>query len=340
MPSVLLGNGTKGSFFTCTNGVQRQLLSGLNNNYALNFYSLANGSGLHYTFTVKDAYGQLVPGVLVTAYRFNTNTNSQVAIDQGLSDFTGSVTLYLQPYVPYTLVVTSNNYATINSIFVPTTNTNPLIQLGSSGAQYLVLPNWNYEANDVSWTVTPTNSTIYNATNVTFQISVANADLQYFGMVLYKQNITTMVPVCSTNATAPGGGILYCSISTFGTYIAQPFWKVQNFSQRQPVGVSFVYSDLTMYQNAFNVFKASQPIGPWGFYAIGLIIAMIAGGYVSRYSIDGAGLIVCAVLWFFTLFNPDACLAAISGGVCISPLIATAFTTITTIATLFLVRYL
>lgn len=119
-----------------------------------------------------------------------------------------------------------------------------------------------------------------------------------------------------------------------------------------------VFASNVTFQEAINIFQNSQPIGGWAFYAIALIIAMIAGGWMMRYSVDGAGLAVIAVLWFFTFFNPNACMlplnsgnafdpsmvygsAAIANGViCITPFVATVFTTIATLSALFLVRYL
>lgn len=343
IPSALLLGVNDSVFFLCQYGVTRELFSGLTNGYSLNFYSLDTGLGNYYTFTVKDAYGQLVPDVLVSAYRFIPNVNVQGIVAQGVSDFAGTVTLYLQPFVPYTLVVTSSNYATISSLYTPGTNTNPVIQLGATGAQTIVMPNWYYEVNDISWTTTPQNLTVYNATNVTFQISAAHSDLLYFGFNVSRANYSNLTAVCNQQInSSPGGGILNCSITVPGNYLIQPFWRVQNYSERNPVPKTLTYSNGTMFQSAFDTFAASQPIGPWGFYAIALVIAMIAGGWVARYTIDGAGLIVCAVLWFFTLFNPNACLIPLMTGMdyCISPIIITTFTTLATVAALFLVRYL
>jgi hypothetical protein len=353
MPSAMFGNGTKNTFFLCQTGVQREIIAGLNSSYFLNFYSLDNVSGAYYTFTVKDAYGQLVPNVLVTAYRYNTVTNTQVIIAQGISDFTGTVILYLQPFVPYTLVVTATNYATISSVYTPGTNTNPQIVLGASGAQIVVMPNWNYEANDISWTITPVEYAIFNATNASFQISANNSDLLYFGMILSQVNMSNLTTVCIQNVTtSPGGGIVYCSINQTGTYHIQPFWQVAGYQARFPTAKVVTYSNGTSYNDAFKTFQQNQPIGPWGFYAIALVLAMVAGGWVAKYTVDGAGLAVIAVLWFFTFFNPNACLVPVAGAnsmlsviygaatICISPLVATTFATIATVSALFLVKYL
>jgi hypothetical protein len=237
--------------------------------------------------------------------------------------------------------VTSNNYATISTFFVPGVTGNPLIQLGSIGAQTIKMPDWNYEVNDISWAIAPTNATIFNVTNVTFQISAAHSDLQYFGLIVSRMNYSNLTQICSQNISAsPGGGILYCNINVTGNYQIQPFWRVQGYATRLPFARTIIYSNGTSWSNAMHVFQDNQPIGPWGFYAIGLIIAMIAGGWVSKYSIDGAGLAVCAVLWFFTFFNPSSCLATVTSGMCITPMIVTTFTTVATVAALYLVKYL
>jgi hypothetical protein len=40
----------------------------------------------------------------------------------------------------------------------------------------------------------------------------------------------------------------------------------------------------------------------WTYYFIALIIAMVAGGFISRYSHEGAAGVSLLILWVFTVF--------------------------------------
>ena len=84
--------------------------------------------------------------------------------------------------------------------------------------------------------------------------------------------------------------------------------------------------------------ETNSPISGWGFYFIGVVITMLVVGFVSRYTIDGAGIAGLLVLWGFTLLNPDTAVACVGGlgGACFTPLIATTLTTVVTGAALYL----
>ena len=69
-----------------------------------------------------------------------------------------------------------------------------------------------------------------------------------------------------------------------------------------------------------------MPCG-WAYYFIFVVIAMIIGGFVSRYSIEGAGVSTILVLVFATWFFPSGVIYFI-GGLNITVLYATVFATI------------
>jgi hypothetical protein len=342
--SSLLGAPPYQLHVDCTSGTSRLYLLGITSG-TFDAWSLNSTLGASYQFTVKDAYGVLLPNVTISAYRFNNYTSTSVLVEQGITDFTGSTILFLQtPNIVYNLVVNANGYAALALSYVPGVTTISPITLVPSGAQYLQLPNWNYEVNDISWSLLPTNLTVYNATNLSFQISAANSDLVYFGMNVSMRNLlnySNQTLLCNqTISSSPAGGIIWCNITQMGYYTIQPFWKVTNYSERLPMATFMTYSNATMMSDAFATFQKYQPIGTWGFYAIGLVIAMIVGGYVSKYTIDGAGLASVATLWFFTFFFvPTDCIALV-GIFCITPMATTILTTITVVATLYLVKYL
>jgi len=53
------------------------------------------------------------------------------------------------------------------------------------------------------------------------------------------------------------------------------------------------------------------------------VVSLIVAGFISRFTIDGAGVVGLLVLWFFTVMNPTA---VIFGGITI--VMATILTTL------------
>jgi len=344
IPSASLGPGLKKSFFICEGHPQRMFLSGLTNNFTINAYSLENGLGVYYTIKITDEFGQPVEGAKVSAYRFSPLFSAFVVIEQGITDSTGNTVLYLQPFVLYRLTIEQAGYVTMNFDFTPTAVTSVDIRL-SSAKSPLKLPNFYYLWEDISYSLTPTTSFSTNETNISFQISSNSSSLEYFGLeVISLLPNGTKTTVYSNNISGqPSGGIITYPITTQGSYLINPYFKHKNFSEHVPFSKTFKYQNETMgFIKARELFIETQPIAGWVFYLIAVVCAMLAVGFASKYVGDGAGLAGLAVLWGFSLFNPSVeivCAAGINGA-CITPIIATTFATVATIAALYAKQFL
>lgn len=353
IPSAQLGPGLKSSYFTCYNSSndrqpQRLFLSGLNANYTINAFSLNANLGTYYTFTITDAFGVPIQGAQLSAYRFSPSQAAYVVIAQGLTDSNGNAVLFLQPYVLYQLTIVQPNYLTLNFQYQPSGVTTSTIKLQSQNNPPQ-LPNFEYVWDNVSYSITPTTNFAQNSTNVTYQVNSPDASLKYYGMQITANyvNGSSAVVYFNNQTSSPSGGIISTSLNSTAQYVISTWFKAQNFSLYSPFAQYFTLSlTNSSFEQAQTAFNAEQPISGWTFYLIAIVCAMLAAGFVNKYlapdSSPGAGLAALAVLWGFSLFNPNVPLVCAAGlaGACITPLVATAFTTLAVLAAVYIMgRY-
>ena len=347
IPSAQLGSGLKKSYFICSAGTQRLFLSGLSGSYIIDSYSLLNISGAYYTFTVQDGYGQPIQGVKISAYRFSNLYQSFVVIEQGITDYTGAATFFLQPYAFYKMTVEQGGYLTLNFDYNPTSITSIILKMANTNTG-LPIPTFSYLWDDVAYSVTPGVAFSTNATNATFQIASNASQLEYFGMQVIRNfpNGSSSVVYSNNVSSQPSGGTITFPITSTGSYQIQTFFKAQNHSAFVPFSRLFTYSNgSSSFIQARNEYIKNQPITGWTMYLFAVIIALLAAGWSSQYIGDGAGFAALAILWGFTLFMTPLPGSGVSdivlvcmiqtGTVCtaaITPLIATSFTTLAVLA--------
>jgi hypothetical protein len=335
-----IGPGVKRSYSYCTDGTQRLFIVGLNSNYKMDLYSLHTSLGQYYTFTVQDNFGQALSNVTISAYRFSNQKQAWVVIEQGITDYTGSATLFLEPFVLYKLILEKDGYVTIDTDFVPATITSIEVTLNNAGGAILTLPTYSYMWDDVSFTLTPDYSFSTNATNTTYTVSSGDSMLQYWGMQVTRYVNGSGTIVYSNNLTTPTGGTMSYEMNQNGTYHIDVWFKHQNYSMYSPLTKIFRIGPESGFTKAMRDFNIDQPIGGWTFFLIGVVLAMVAGGFVSRYTVEGAGVVSLLIIWGFALFNPSVelvCMAGLSG-VCLTPVIAAIITTVGVISAMYLMR--
>ena len=336
LPSNILGGGTTKAYSTCQNGTQRLYVIGLENNYSIDFYSLNTTEGAYYTFTIKDKYGQELQGVKISAYRFAVSKEAWVVVEQAITDYSGSGVLFLEPFTLYQITLELSGYLTLDFDFTPAGITSLEVALSGTSEEPLQLPDYYYLWDDVAYSLEPTNSTFNDTFNITYQVSSANSTLEYFGMEVFYEYNGTRTSVYSNNlTTSPSGGTINYTASENGTYIVNTWIKSQNQSLFSPLSSRYTFRQSNLgFLKAREIFNEGQPISGWGFYFIGVVATMLVVGFVSQYTIDGAGLAGLAVLWGFTLFNPDAILVCVGGldGTCITPVISTTLTSVVVLA--------
>jgi hypothetical protein len=331
IPSSILGTGTKKAYFTCMNGTQRLFLAGLNSNYTINSYSLEVPKGIFYTFQALDQYSIPVANATMTAYRFSVATQAFVPIEQGITDFNGNAVFYLEPYQFYKFLVSANGFVVLTFDLTPGADTVLEFKLSQTGGTVLTIPTFNRVFNDVSYTLSPANSYQNASFNLTYTISSANATLEYYCMNITREYNGTTTLVFNSTGTAAGGGVLQYTATLNGTYRVITCFKAQTYALYQPPQATYFLSA----KQGLSYVKDRLPgmMGGWAYFLIATCVALLVAGYISRYTIDGAGIMGLMVLWFFTVMNPGAVIigtAACTLGTvgCITIVMATALTTI------------
>ncbi len=334
-----IGAGTKRAYSFGVNGTQRLYIVGLSEQYKIDLYSLHVDEGEYYTFTIQDSYGQDLEGVKITAYRFSNAKKAWVVVEQALTDYSGSGILFLEPFTLYKITIEEDGYLTLNFEFIPAGITTVDITLSSEGEEPLRLPEFYYVWDDVAYTISPDTYMLRNATNVSYQISSNSSKLEYFGMRIIRDYNGTKTTIYNENETSsPSGGTLLSEINQTGTYYVDTWFKHEDYDLYEPLSRIYHYTNATSgFIEAKDKFNEEQPIGGWAFYLSGVIISMVVVGFVSRYTVDGAGLAGLVVLWGFTLFNPNVELVCTAGlGACITPLVASILTTIVVFSAIYL----
>jgi hypothetical protein len=332
IPSSMLGGGATKTYFTCSEpnstGTQRLFMAGLNANYTINAYSLQIPKGVYYTFQALDQYNIPVQGAILSAYRFSNVMQSFAVIEQGISDFNGNAIFYLEPYQFYRFIVSANGYVVLTFDITPGTTTTLPFKLSQSGGTVLSIPNYEHVFSDVSYSVQPKESYHNASFNITYTVNSAGSYLQYYGMNITRTFNGSTFTVFSQNITAqPTGGILTYLATGNGTYLVHIWFKHQNYTAYTPPQYLYTLEP----KQGLSYVKERLPglISGFGYFFIATFVALLVAGYISRYTIDGAGMAGVLVLWFFAAMNPTA---VIFGG--ISVIMATALTTITVAAAL------
>jgi hypothetical protein len=354
IPSELMGTGLKRIYSYCENGTQRLYVNGLDNNYKMEFFSLNIWQGAYYTFTINNVFGQPVMGATVTATSLSSvvHPGTWVVVEQGITDFTGSTTLFLQPLKLYKLVVNTGACAnTMNLDFTPGVDTSVVIDLatacsstnGTNGTSVppYTLPNFSYWQ-DISYQISPTSSCVRNMSNITFTINSNSSTLEYYGMsVDYSFNGTVTNVFNQTINTQPSGGAMQYTTTENGTYIVNIWFKKQGYMQYSPSEIRILIGCGGGFADARDYFAVNPPMSGWAFYLLAVICAMLAIGFASKYTTNGAGLVGVLVLAGFTMFWPDAPVYNCDGsGFCIRAYLLTLVTGIITTAVVFLIAYL
>lgn len=338
IPSENLGNGTKRTYFLCTNGTNRLMVNGLNGNYHINSFSLLSTAGTYYTFNVRNNFGIPIENARVSAYRFSNLFQQWVTIEQGITDATGTAVLFLEPLNLYRIILEADGYVALNFDFVPASTTSITLQLNSEGGQNISLPEFDRVFDDVSISVRPDYSFSTNATNLSFQVVSNSSTIENFSLIIYRRyGGNTTVVFNSTVTSQPSGGILNYTATQIGQYVIVPSFTSQNYSTYYPGQTLFTLGNNTGLARARVEFESDQPMSGWTFYFLAIVCAMLAAGFVSRYSYEGAGLAAIVVLWIFTLFSPGLVLVSL-GGQSITVMMATTLSTVLTIVAVYLMN--
>lgn len=343
LPSAIFGIGSRFAYTTCTNGTQRLYFIGLTGNFTQFAFSLDSTAGQFYTFTVVNEYGLPIPNALISLYRFSDLFNSQMVVEQGITDFGGHVTLFMKTFDPYLITLSATSYIPATFPFTPSTITSVEIQLTPNTTSQLIMPDYQIVFQDVLWSLTFNASPASQATfftnpyNGTFQVLSNSSAIEYFGMAVYYNGTTV---VFFQNITSqPIGGFIQYEATLPGKYRYEVWFKREGFDEYRPYVRTINLGNNTGLAGVGTILQEDQPISGWGYYFIVSVIAMLAGGFAARYTLEGAGLIFLTVLWVGTLMFPGAIVACMFGSTCLTAFSATALTTVAVGAGFFIKQY-
>ena len=309
----------------------RMYLIGLSGNYLVDTYSINNVDGTRYAFSVVNQYTVPISGVKMSIYRFIVAKQAWVVVEQGITDFSGYASFYLEPGALYKLVIESDGYVTINVEFTPGT-LNPIqIRLQQQGGETLKLPDFEQVFNDVSYSVAPKVFYNTNATTAQFQVSSNSSMLEYYGMELtryYNGTTTTLYNV--TVNSSPSGGIMNYTTNLTGEYVMQYFFKHENYTEYRPLPVKF-FVGVGGSANSAKDLLSTGFLNGWAYYFFALVISMVAAGFALRYAPEASAAAGLLVLWAFTYLYPSGIVVTL-GSMGITILLATSFTTLMVIA--------
>ena len=155
---------------------------------------------------------------------------------------------------------------------------------------------------DVTYSLTPGVNFVNQSTNVVFLIASNLSKLGYYAMNITYYNTSTgntTQAFFQNVSNAPGGGTLQYTMNYNGTYHIVVFFSESGQAFMMPWVIQFGNNE--GLNNVAIELQANPPISGFGWYFIALCVAVIVAGFVSRYTVSGAGLAALGVLWIFSL---------------------------------------
>ena len=320
-------SGLQQAYSQCLpNGTVRLSTYSVTSSSFLDMYSLQIPNGAYYTFNTKSIIGSVVQGAIITAYRISPQFSAFVPIEQGISDSTGSATLYLQPLVSYQIIVTSNGYAAMTFAFTPVGTTLVNIVINPNLPNYTI-PGYS-KTNDVIYKSTPGEGLKNVSFTPQFWATSPGGMLEDMNQLVWRTINGSTVLYSNVTILSPNGGTingLAIPNDTTADYVMKSSFKVFNQSRVYVTPVHYYINPLSPMNYVFN--NIANIVDGWTYYLIATFAAILVGGFASRYTLKGAGLVACGVLWVFTMVNPAAVVATI-GAVAITTLMATIIATV------------
>jgi len=337
--STPFGSGIKQIYSFCQNGTSRQYFPTSINQ--TDTFSLNDTSpNAYYTFLVQDCFAQPVSNALVTARRFLNDRQNWTIIEQAYSSVGGDAVLFLEPITTYQMTVLAPDGITNNFVFIPSTTASTTIPMACASQTINVTPTVEHVYQNLSYRImakTVNGTIITNGmTNQSFNISFNTSSPGYIYWTnmqiwktdgsgervnIYNETVNTSTGTYRTfffNSTSGAAYYdMYMEINTLKSITNTSNLSTANESQRvtitarayvQLVPYNAVIKDLRININsAFcgaNYDGKSACGGAWAWIFISTVITMLVVGYVSRFTLDGAGIIGAGMFMLLALVNP------------------------------------
>ena len=306
-------NGEVKLFIKSENGTgypQRTYITTINDYTAVTIYAylLDSEHGMYVRFHIVSIANAPIPNALVTAMKLINN--SYVAVEQGKTDDSGTVTFWLDPTVTYKIKVEATGFVSKIVDIQPTSPDFTIILATDIDVSF------NHVFSTISYKIEPPISSIdLNQTaiaRINFTISDSSGLLSYWGMnvtaangtLLYQQKITS----------SPSGGSIYAEINLTGynqtKIIANFFFKKSGFDEYNIQRVFFIYNlapssfSLWVLVNDLNTPPPNVSTDTWSF--VKQLIAIVVTTFLSLGTAVyiggiGAGFVGATVLGIFVL---------------------------------------
>ena len=335
-------NGTLG------NGTSRMYVYGTGY-YKLDTFSLHDiAPNAYYTFYVQDCFAQPSRNALLTATRFMNDRQAYAIVEQSYTSLAGDAVLFLQPFIPYKMNILSADGVSQNFDFTPATTASTTIPVGCAGLSINTTPTGDQVFDDVTYLIKAvtmdgeivtggaTNKSVtvsFNYSSPSNRVASANYLIYMTGasgerMMIYNETDFASSGYRSffINATTgPATYDLMMGMNVLRLYVNNSNNTYNMSSSNQMVMLNVGTSvTITRYdastidirknlQNSFcgPGYDIKNPCGGgWAYIFLATIFTMLVVGYVSRFTLDGAGLIGSVFFLGLALLNPISILVA------------------------------
>ena len=334
-----LGSGTRQIYSICTDGTNRQYFVN-SSGFMERAYSLNSSVGVGYSFQITDCHGIMLNGAELTARRYIQALNGSDTVEQTLSQIDGTAWLFLQPNTPYNLTVVSAGRTTFSTIISLSVNGTIPLAMGCSGTDVTTPP--VYEAiftDDLTYCIAPAMSFVTNTSikaNLTAfskmgrivsvhwvitKIPTGTANTTYTNSIVFDEtrrynetyNGTPGRFGFNTSYIIPGNlPAIYSIVGTI-TYINSPINNINgtyNLSSslfqvtvQTRSSIQIMDFDSALEKVRKSLANGGGAFGGWAWLFVATVCTILAVGYVSRYSTDGAGIIGWIFFTGFALIN-------------------------------------
>ncbi|KKN18647.1 hypothetical protein LCGC14_0953620 [marine sediment metagenome] len=264
-----------------------------------NLFLLPTVDGIFVTFQVVDPAEQVISGVSANV------TKEGNIISSGITDDAGLITYFLDPDTTYVFTFSKTGLTGVTTTLVPT-QTSFTIIMG-----VVTTINQFDTTIGIDYTITPTNLTLVNGTDVNFSLDLTSVffSLEEFGFVL-KNSTGTIFN--STSSTTDTGGLLSQTLNTGSNtdITMEVFWTITG-NQTNVTRIWLVFnlenegfSVLTFF-NDLSIYLTSGLFGldAFGLGIIVFLIILISTGIVSvKFGITsppGISIVVFSLVAFF-----------------------------------------
>jgi hypothetical protein len=320
--NALLGSGTRKVYAQCYGGTSRMYLYDPNVNPKLDVFSLTNTAPhAYYTFFMTDCYGLPSRNTLVTMSRFMSDRQDYAIVEQAYSSLSGDAALFLDPFVIYKMKILTADGLNLTQDFIPSTSYSISLPLGCGGERIVTPRTYESAFENLSYSLTAIDESgknVLNAqTNNSFTIQ-ASASSSKKRIISTNFLVFRVAPngkndlILNLTRTDPAGAnfSLMINNSTGSAYYSAVMTilivnedinnenltlNLSSYKNRATIvvrgSVSLVTAQSEISSMRENLQRFAQSGGGWAWFFITTILTMLVVGYVSKYTIDGAGIV-------------------------------------------------